>query len=436
MSMVLVTSCDKDDPKPNPTPDNEIGLDKTEVTLTQGETTATVQITSGSGSYTIEVDNNKVEAVLTGNIIAIRAIEEGVAKITVTDTQTHKKSVITVTVENLGGGGGGADEHLTLDKTEVSIDKDETDRVNITSGSGSYTFDIISDDNNPNFISVAIQGNIIAIIGNEVGKGAVIITDTKTNEKMSINVEVGGPSIIFTTSKSLGELVGISLHAWEEDQPNVWIDLNNNKIRDDGESPSSFAGNHWSYGQYAIQSQTIAVYGKINNFNIVGDENEDGQITSLDVSKADELQHLTCDYNSQLEYLDISKTKRLETLHFNNTGVRNVKLDNENLSELHSEECEYLTYLDASKCINLRTLRCEKSALTSIDVSNCTRLEGLLLRDNNLTGLDVSTNSNLGSLKVTNNPNLTCIKVSQSQLDNIPANWKKDDTASYNINCD
>lgn len=60
---------------------------------------ATVEITAGSGSYTVESSKaNIATATLNGNTVIIAAVGGGTATITITDTQTGKKLSISVTV--------------------------------------------------------------------------------------------------------------------------------------------------------------------------------------------------------------------------------------------------------------------------------------------------------------------------------------------------
>lgn len=69
-----------------------------------------------------------------------------------------------------------------------------------------------------------------------------------------------------------------------------------------------------------------------------------------------------------------------------------------------------------------------------MNVSNNEQLQFLILDVNMITALDVSNNPELFTLEVLNNP-LECIKVSQSQLDNIPANWVLDENDTLSLDC-
>jgi len=48
--------------------------------------------------------------------------------------------------------------------------------------------------------------------------------------------------------------------------------------------------------------------------------------------------------------------------------------------------------------------------------------------------LDVSYNTSLSNLNCQTNP-LTCVKVNQTQMDDIPTDWEKDPEDTYSLDC-
>lgn len=75
-----------------------LAISTTGVSLEKGEN-ATVEITAGSGSYTVESNNTSIAtATLNGSTVSIAAVGGGSTTITITDTQTGKKLGISVTV--------------------------------------------------------------------------------------------------------------------------------------------------------------------------------------------------------------------------------------------------------------------------------------------------------------------------------------------------
>ncbi|WP_445385562.1 hypothetical protein ACT6NV_01790 [Robiginitalea sp. IMCC44478] len=73
--------------------------------------------------------------------------------------------------------------------------------------------------------------------------------------------------------------------------------------------------------------------------------------------------------------------------------------------------------------------------ITQIDVSAYDRLQLLTLADNDVNRINVSGSPDLNTFSAEGNP-LSCIQVSQEQLDAIPALWTKDAEDQYSLNCD
>lgn len=98
-----------------------------------------------------------------------------------------------------------------------------------------------------------------------------------------------------------------------------------------------------------------------------------------------------------------------------------------------------LTALDISSNTDITHLNCSSNAITSLDVSNHTSLVELIFNTNQISVIDVSNHSSLTSFNATNNPNLTCINVSNEVLANngfgIYAGWLKDPTTNYSEHC-
>ena len=127
--------------------------------------------------------------------------------------------------------------------------------------------------------------------------------------------------------------------------------------------------------------------------------------------------------------------------------------DNDNLVEILIHNAS-LAFINVSDNPSIRELDLIVNNLTSL-VLNLPNLSGLgltgnnlqsiSLRDlpnlirlniglNNLSSIDVSFNTQLESFSVGENP-LTCIKVNETQLNNIPAQWYKDPEDVYSLNC-
>ncbi len=195
------------------------------------------------------------------------------------------------------------------------------------------------------------------------------------------------PKMVLTTTKAVGETILLTVYAAEADRSDVWIDLNNNDIKDDGEAVTVFG----SDVNYPLGAQTVTIYGKVTDLYC-----QANQLTSLDVSNNAALKFLWCPYNL-LTSLDVSNE---ELISLNCSYNRLTLLDVNNSTKLARLSCHYnrLPSLDVSNNIALEELSCDNNPLTSLDVGNNTALKELLCYNNRLTSLDVSNNKELKML--------------------------------------
>ncbi|WP_455430391.1 hypothetical protein, partial [Porphyromonas canoris] len=230
-----------------------------------------------------------------------------------------------------------------------------------------------------------------------------------------------GNSMTMTTKKAVGEKIELWINAEPADRPNVWIDLNNNKVKDAGESVTGFNSDQ----EYTLAAQTVTVYGMVSYLNCYGQK-----ITSLDVSKNIALKVLNCSYNyNSLTSLDVSKNTALTTLYCTDNSLTSLDVSkNTALTVLHCYS-NSLTSLDVSKNTALTELYCGSNKFTSLDVSKNTALTELNCTSNSLTSLDVSKNTALTvlycgsnkftSLDVSKNTALTVLNCSSNSLTSL-----------------
>ncbi len=202
------------------------------------------------------------------------------------------------------------------------------------------------------------------------------------------------PFITLTTEKAPGSAIYFtSITAAEADLPGVWIDLNDNGVKDDGEELGS---------PKTVSSPTIRIYGKVTGLNcqLTG-------LTALDASHNPYLVELECSHNS-LTSLDFSQNRKLEYLKCW-SSIEGQRLESLNVS--HNTE---LTYLDIWK-----------NALEALDLSNNTKLKRLFCLFSELTELDLSQNAELEFLNCSggklvsltlNNPKLKSLYCDRNQL--------------------
>ena len=134
------------------------------------------------------------------------------------------------------------------------------------------------------------------------------------------DIEITEPHMTLTNNLGYIELDIIDAES------EVWIDLNNNGIKENNEVISSF---HNKYG-YSFSSKTVTIYGKVTELDCSGN-----QLTALDVSKNSALTNLECYYN-QLKALDVSKNSALKWLHCNDNQLTELNvIKNTKLEDLH-----------------------------------------------------------------------------------------------------
>jgi|GEM_PF-641908 len=125
-------------------------------------------------------------------------------------------------------------------------------------------------------------------------------------------------TIVVTTSKAVGEQLRFMLGAEEADKPDVWIDLNNNGTRDEGETVVTFSPRT----MYTIGSQTVTIHGKVTALYCNGTA-----ITSLDLTNDPLLKELNCGSNA-LTSLDVTKNPLITYMQFYTNQITSVDLSN------------------------------------------------------------------------------------------------------------
>lgn len=161
----------------NPLP--SLSLSEHYLSLTVGQT-ATVQIISGSGYYSLKSSNTAIAtANRSGNAITIKALKAGSTTITVTDTQTQQTATIDVEVK-------AATASLALSAYSLTLTTGESGTVQITSGSGSYSLK----SSNTSVATASRSGSTISIKGIKAGSATITVTDTQTQQSKTISVTV------------------------------------------------------------------------------------------------------------------------------------------------------------------------------------------------------------------------------------------------------
>jgi Leucine-rich repeat (LRR) protein len=201
----------------------------------------------------------------------------------------------------------------------------------------------------------------------------------------------------------------------------------------------------------SITNNQISNLNLLNNIDLVEALLSQNNLVQLDVSANTSLEHLNCAFNdltelnidlntllkrlygasNQLTALDLSNNSSLIDFDFSSNAINNLSLSNDlgalkrlNVSNNQIEGDLDLTTMAISACVAqpTQTNFCPDSI--SINVSN-----NLLDFVNIQNGI----NGDIANLNAVNNPNLECIQVDDANT--IGANWQKDETTSYNEDC-
>ncbi len=93
------------------------------------------------------------------------------------------------------------------------------------------------------------------------------------------------------------------------DRPEIWADINNNRVKDNGESIANFGSEYANRNSFSLgASKTIGLYGRVTILHC-----HDNELTALDVSKSNTLVELYC-LGNKLTTLDVSNNSALEKL--------------------------------------------------------------------------------------------------------------------------
>ena len=139
----------------------------------------------------------------------------------------------------------------------------------------------------------------------------------------------------------------------------------------------------------------------VTEINVSGTFSTDGGITSLKgVDNFTKLKGLSCEYNSGLTELDISKNTALTYLYCFDTQITKLDVSNNTtLTYLHCANTK-ISALDVRNNTALTILKCRSTQITSLDVSKNTVLKELYCGNTKITLLDISKNTKLSTLYV------------------------------------
>lgn len=201
----------------------------------------------------------------------------------------------------------------------------------------------------------------------------------------------------------------------------------------------------------SITNNQISTINLTNNVSLVEAQLSQNSLTELDVNANAQLEYLSCSFNeltelnlaanivlqslscasNQLTNLDLSSNINLIEANFNSNAITSLTLSN-NLGELKR--------IDASGNqiegdIDLSTMAISACVFQTNQTEFCPETIDANLSNNlfDFVNIQNGINSDVASFNVLGNPNLECVQV--DDVDNVPANWIKDEATAYNIDC-
>lgn len=170
----------------------------------------------------------------------------------------------------------------------------------------------------------------------------------------------------------------ILLNAEKADRSGVWIDLDNNGKKDDGEAVENFEKEF----TFKLKSQTFSIHGKVMGLLVLN-----VHLTSIETKENPALKALGVSQN-KIKSIDLSGNPALEWLMCDNQQdgfkIRELILNkNKELTWIFCSGNE-IEKLDLSEQANLATLSCGYNRLTNLDVSKNPKLCTIYIEQNSL----------------------------------------------------
>lgn len=228
----------------------------------------------------------------------------------------------------------------------------------------------------------------------------------------------------------------------------AWIDLNNNGVKDSGESWLENQGKSLSISN---SDNIVTIYGGANELNIsdpnlVSFDADKGDVkllnirgnpvlTSVEVNGAKNLKTFTCQSNNLLKSLNTNGCISLESLDCRGNALLSslVVTKNQRLKSLSAFDCHSLVYVDVSYNDELTHLRFDGNIeMTSLDVStnsnlqdlncsSCPKLERLdVSKNSELRKLNCGANTKFKTFDLPNNSKLEVLSAALCALEELP----------------
>ena len=154
-------------------------------------------------------------------------------------------------------------------------------------------------------------------------------------------------------------------------------------------------------------------------------------LNSLDVSKNTELIEFEA-YNNRLSSTDVSNNPELEYIDLTNNQIKSIDVSNNPELDYIDLTNNQIKSIDVSKNLELERITCSDNKLTSIDVTNNQKLTTLNISGNSIVKIDLGNNPDLkylyceknkiSELELSNNKKLKSLNVNDNNLTSLTVN--------------
>ena len=154
-------------------------------------------------------------------------------------------------------------------------------------------------------------------------------------------------------------------------------------------------------------------------------------LNSLDVSKNTELIEFEA-YNNRLSSIDVSNNPELEYIDLTNNQIKSIDVSNNPELDYIDLTNNQIKSIDVSKNLELERITCSDNKLTSIDVTNNQKLTTLNISGNSIVKIDLGNNPDLkylyceknkiSELELSNNKKLKSLNVNDNSLSSLTVN--------------
>ena len=168
------------------------------------------------------------------------------------------------------------------------------------------------------------------------------------------------------------------------------------------------------------------------NTELIEFEAYNNRLSSIDVSNNPELEYIDLT-NNQIKSIDVSNNPELDYIDLTNNQIKSIDVSNNPELDYIDLTNNQIKSIDVSKNLELERITCSDNKLTSIDVTNNQKLTTLNISGNSIVKIDLGNNPELKHLICNKN------KISELELSNNKKlkslNVNDNNLTSLTVNC-